>query len=186
MSDTSPESGRWRATRKTDRKKGQGRGNPTFSRSPSPSLIMPVEGRGDSLVKSTGMHVVSLSGFVSIFQPSSQCSHQYFSHVASSHRAFTIVFLACVQTSPISYFRQVQQSFRFQIFLFMHYFNSLLQKEITIHHKSNILTTLNYIKKLIIKENKGNTRCPLFPIFPKCNKGNRRRLHAGYRFFCGC
>ena len=35
--------------------------------------------------------------------------------------------------------------FRFQIFLFMHYFKSLLQKEITIHHKSNIKTTLNYI-----------------------------------------
>ena len=35
--------------------------------------------------------------------------------------------------------------FRFSDFLFMHYFNSLLQKEITIHHKSNIKTTLNYI-----------------------------------------
>ena len=30
-------------------------------------------------------------------------------------------------------------------FLFMHYFKSLLQKEITIHHKSNKKTTLNYI-----------------------------------------
>ena len=38
-------------------------------------------------------------------------------------------------------------TFRFQIFfiLFLHYFNSLLQKEIMIHHKSNIKTTLNYI-----------------------------------------
>ena len=32
----------------------------------------------------------------------------------------------------------------FQIFLFMHYFNSLLQKKNTIHHKSNIKTTLNH------------------------------------------
>ena len=35
----------------------------------------------------------------------------------------------------------------FQIFRFvfiMHYFKSLLQKEITMHHKSNIKTTLNY------------------------------------------
>ena len=34
---------------------------------------------------------------------------------------------------------------RFQIFLFMHYFKSLLQKEFTVQHKSNIKTTLNYI-----------------------------------------
>ena len=30
-------------------------------------------------------------------------------------------------------------------YLFKHYFKSLLQKEITIHHKNNIKTTLNYI-----------------------------------------
>ena len=40
--------------------------------------------------------------------------------------------------------KRVKLDFRF-FFLFMHYFKSLLQKEITIHHKSNINTTLNYI-----------------------------------------
>ena len=35
--------------------------------------------------------------------------------------------------------------FQIQIFFIMHYFKSLLQKEITIHHKSNIKTTLNDI-----------------------------------------
>ena len=37
------------------------------------------------------------------------------------------------------------QGLRFKVFIIMHYFNGLQQKEIAIYKKSNIKTALNYI-----------------------------------------
>ena len=37
------------------------------------------------------------------------------------------------------------KSLRFKVFIIVHYFNGLQQKEVTIYKKSNIKTALNYI-----------------------------------------